>query len=435
MSVVVLEILEENAHPNADALRVYRVGGPSRDSIVVVADLSERYSPGDRVAVALVGAELRNGTKIKMARLRGVDSFGMLLGRHEAPVGSDVTAEFCDVVPTGGGPMVVNWPSIELLHNVRTGVRASAEIQGKALPKIRYRAKVKLDGTNAGVQVHPDGQVVAQSRTQTLDPQNDNLGFAAWVTRHRDYFSALKNSELFVIFGEWCGQGIQKRAAISKIGRKIFVVFAAHLGDGAHVAPRLVTEPAALRALLPEHPDVFVLPWQDDVFELDFGNDDALRAAAASVSEAVARVEAEDPFVARTFGVQGLGEGLVLYPMLGGESDDRKELASLIFKAKGEKHQTVRQKQPAQIDPQNSKNIDEFVELVVTDARLEQAVTEACGGAFESARIGAFLKWMAADVQKECGAELERSGLSWTDVNRAVSNKSRSWYLEKVRAF
>jgi hypothetical protein len=139
--------------------------------------------------------------------------------------------------------------------------------------------------------------------------------------------------------------------------------------------------------------------------------------------------------VARTFGVQGLGEGLVLYPMLGGESDDRKELASLIFKAKGEKHQTVRQKQPAQIDPQNSKNIDEFVELVVTDARLEQAVTEACGGAFESARIGAFLKWMAADVQKECGAELERSGLSWTDVNRAVSNKSRSWYLEKVRAF
>jgi tRNA-binding EMAP/Myf-like protein len=435
MSVVVLEILEENPHPNADALRVYRVGGPSRDSIVVVADLSVRYSPGDRVAVALVGAELKNGTKIKMARLRGVDSFGMLLGRHEAAVGSDVTAEFCDVVPAGAGPGVVNWPSIELLHNVRTGVRAIAEIQGKPLPKIRYRAKVKLDGTNAGVQVHPDGRVIAQSRTQTLDPQNDNLGFAAWVARHRDYFSALKQSELLVIFGEWCGQGIQKRAAISKIDRKVFVVFATQVGDGERVAPRLVTEPAALRTLLPEHPDVFVLPWQDEVFELDFGNDDALRAAAASVSEAVARVEAEDPFVARTFGVHGLGEGLVLYPMLGGETDDRKELVELIFKAKGEKHQTVRQKQPAQIDPEKSRGIDEFVELVVTEARLEQAVTEACGGAFESARVGAFLKWMATDVQKECSAELERSGLSWADVNRAVSNKSRTWFLEKVRAF
>ncbi len=435
MSVVVLEILEENAHPNADALRVYRVGGASREPIVVVADLSVRYAPGDRVAVALVGAELKNGTKIKMARLRGVDSFGMLLGRHEQPVGSDVTAEFCDVVPESGAPMVVNWPSIELLHNVRTGVRASAEIQGKPLPKIRYRAKVKLDGTNAGIQIHSDGRVVAQSRTQTLDTENDNLGFGAWVARQRQYFSALKKPELFVIFGEWCGQGIQKRAAISKIDRKVFVVFAVQFGEGASLAPRLVTEPAALRALLPEHPDVFVLPWFDDVFELDFGNDDALRAAAASVSEAVARVEAEDPFVAATFGIHGLGEGLVLYPMLGGETHDRKELVELIFKAKGEKHQTVRQKQPAQIDPEKSRGIDEFVELVATDARLEQGVTEACGGAFDSARIGAFLKWMATDVQKECGAELERSGLAWADVNRAVSNKARSWFLEKARAF
>lgn len=435
MSVIVLEILEEHAHPNADALRVYSVGGPSRDPIVVVADLSERYTPGDRVAVALVGAELKNGTKIKMARLRGVDSFGMLLGRRDEQLGSDLTSEFCEVRSGDAASMVVNWPSIELLHNVRTGVRATAEIQGKPLPKVRYRAKVKLDGTNAGVQVHPDGRVVAQSRTQALDLENDNLGFAAWVTRHRDYFSALRQAELLVVFGEWCGQGIQKRAAISKIDRKVFVVFAAQTGDPARVAPRLVTEPRALRALLPEHADVFVLPWMDDVFELDFAEDDALRAAAAKVSEAVSRVEAEDPFVATTFGVQGLGEGLVLYPMLGSDSDDRKELVELIFKAKGEKHQTVKQKQPAQIDPEKSRGIDEFVELVVTEARLEQGVTEGCGGELESARVGAFLKWMAADVQKECGAELERSGLTWNDVNRAVSNKARSWFLGKLRAF
>ncbi|HYQ15002.1 MAG TPA: RNA ligase family protein, partial [Polyangiaceae bacterium] len=229
MSVVVMEVVEINQHPNAEALRVYQfaVGSQlaSSERLQVVANLSNVYQVGDKVAIATVGSELKDGTKIRPARLRGVDSFGMALGLHAAAVGTDVSAEFCAAATAPvAGTSVVAWPSIELLHHVRAGLRTLSELHGTPLPTIGYRPKVKLDGTNAGVQIHPDGRVLSQSRSQVLDGSADNMGFGRWVTENAAYFSALKREQLLVVFGEWCGQGIQKRAAISQIGRKVFVV-------------------------------------------------------------------------------------------------------------------------------------------------------------------------------------------------------------------
>jgi RNA ligase len=82
-------------------------------------------------------------------------------------------------------------------------------------PTITSRAKVKLDGTNGGVQIFADGRVAAQSRTQIITPESDNLGFATWVSQNIDYFTQLASPEHATLFGEWCGQGIQKRTAIS----------------------------------------------------------------------------------------------------------------------------------------------------------------------------------------------------------------------------
>jgi hypothetical protein len=137
--------------------------------------------------------------------------------------------------------------------------------------------------------------------------------------------------------------------------------------------------------------------------------------------------------VAASFGVQGLGEGMVLYPHLDGEAvTDRQRLSELMFKAKGEKHQAVRQKKAAQLEPEVAQGIDAFVELVLAEARLEQGLGEACGGKPEMKQIGAFLKWIAHDVQKECGAELAAAGLSWEQVNRGISNKARTWFLKRL---
>lgn len=434
MPVIVMEVLEINPHPNADALRVYQLGAGER--LQVVANLSNVYQVGDKVAIATVGCELKDGTKIRPARLRGVDSFGMALCPYDAPVGTDVSTEFC--VPEraqASGAQLIGWPSIELLHHVRAGVRAASEVQNLPPPRVRYRAKVKLDGTNAAVQVHPSGRVLAQSRSQVLDGAADNMGFGSWVAANSAYFAGLAGPEPLVVFGEWCGSGIQKRAAISHIARKIFVVFALQLGDGMSAPARLELEPARLREVLPEHRDVFVLPWLESTFEIDFGDDEQARIEAERISAEVERIETVDPWVAATFGVQGVGEGIVLYPHLSGAAVvDRQRLSELMFKAKGEKHQAVRQKRAAQLEPEVARGVDAFVELVLAEARLEQGLAEACQGRPEMPKVGAFLKWIGVDVQKECGAELAAAGLTWEQVNRSISARARSWFMRRLTA-
>lgn len=434
MPVIVMEVLEVSPHPNADALRVYQFAAGER--VQVVANLSNVYQVGDKVAIATVGCELQDGMKIRPARLRGVDSFGMALGLHPAPLGSDVSAEFCVTGPaTVAGAQLIAWPSIELLHHVRAGVRSSCEIQGMAPPRVQYRAKVKLDGTNAGVQVLANGCVLAQSRSQVLEASADNMGFGSWVAANSAYFAALAGPEPLVVFGEWCGSGIQKRAAISQIARKVFAVFALQRGDGVSAAARVEVEPGRLRELLPEHPDVFVLPWLEPMFELDFADDEQARREAERISAEVERIEMVDPWVAATFGVEGVGEGIVLYPHLVGKAVvDRQRLSELMFKAKGEKHQAVRQKKAAQLEPEVAHGIDAFVALVLAEARLEQGLAETCQGRLELPKMGAFLKWIAADVQKECSAELAAAGLTWEQVNRGISTRARSWFMQRVTA-
>ena len=55
----------------------------------------------------------------------------------------------------------IAWASIELLHNVVRLLTALNE-EGQPFPVVRYRAKVKLHGSNCAVQVGPDG-IAAQS--------------------------------------------------------------------------------------------------------------------------------------------------------------------------------------------------------------------------------------------------------------------------------
>ena len=81
-------------------------------------------------------------------------------------------------------------------------------------PKIgRLRRSIivteKIDGTNASVYVpEDDGPLVAGSRNRWITPEADNFGFAAWV---RDNAEGLRTLGPGLHFGEWWGQGIQRR--------------------------------------------------------------------------------------------------------------------------------------------------------------------------------------------------------------------------------
>ena len=80
--VVVGEILAVAPHPEADQLRICRVLG--RDGViqqVVCGAANARV--GLKAPFAEVGAQLPNDRTIEAARLRGVESFGMLCSAKE----------------------------------------------------------------------------------------------------------------------------------------------------------------------------------------------------------------------------------------------------------------------------------------------------------------------------------------------------------------
>ena len=85
--VVVGEVVEFEGHPNADKLNVAKVdiGG---QQVQIVAGAPNPY-PGARIAVVLPGSTLAGGQKLKKAKLRGEESYGMMMSERELGVSND----------------------------------------------------------------------------------------------------------------------------------------------------------------------------------------------------------------------------------------------------------------------------------------------------------------------------------------------------------
>ncbi len=331
----------------------------------------------------------------------------------------------------------VKWPSIESFAHVRKAVDLYGERVGETSAghqgPIAYRAKIKLHGTNAGVGLS-GGDVTAQKRGGIATLEQDNAGFAAWVHKHRDYWDGLRDKlpqgDSVTVFGEWCGPGIQKGAAICGIPNKMFAVFAVRVDD------QVYAEPDVLKEWMADGPDVIVLPWAfAEPVEVDFTDETSMRTALEFINAQVEQVDALDPFVKEVFDVEGPGEGFVWYPTgLGEASIEHGLLAGYMFKTKGEKHQVVRVKKAATMDPETAASIDEFVRMFVTENRLEQIAQETLEGDFDPRKTGQFLGAFSRDVQKESGPELEASGLDWKKVQKAVTAAARTWFIEKTRS-
>jgi len=85
--VVVGEVQEFGPHPDADRLFVAKVdlGG---QVVQIVAGAPNPY-PGARVPVVLPGSVMADGTKLKKARLRGLESYGMMMSERELGISPD----------------------------------------------------------------------------------------------------------------------------------------------------------------------------------------------------------------------------------------------------------------------------------------------------------------------------------------------------------
>ncbi len=84
--VVVGHVLEVAAHPEADRLRVCRVDTGDGEPLTIVCGAAN-VAAGMRAPTARVGATLPDGMKIRRAKLRGIESSGMLCSAKELGLG------------------------------------------------------------------------------------------------------------------------------------------------------------------------------------------------------------------------------------------------------------------------------------------------------------------------------------------------------------
>lgn len=374
--------------------------------------------------------------------------------------------------------MFVAWPKIENFYTVRRNLHA-VPLEGD--PKVVYKAKTKLHGSNGGIVLYEDGQVMALSRVKTITPgKDDNAGFARFVSEGT-WTNLCKWGRRLVIFGEWCGPGIQKGMAINQLPDRVFAIFAILNVTPGH-EDELIVEPAEIFAIVGEMPRTYVIPWHSSEKSTDeavnawhdepvvegvsspnlyeamgmtyeeyllwvanpknhpghrYGIDwsktsEELTPMIDKINGHVLEVEACDPWAKETFGVEGLGEGLVLFPI---SHPGLAAFQRLAFKAKGEKHATVAHTKPVQADPTVVWGAEAFAEMVITPARLEQGARAVAEGelTFDVKNLGLFLRWIGEDVTKETKAELVASGLTLKVALAACTFRAKLWYLAQIK--
>jgi len=91
--VVVAHVLEVNKHPDADRLNVCRVD-IGRGQVQQIVCGAPNVAPGLKVPCALPGATLPDDFKIKVAKVRGIESSGMLCSAKELCIAEDASGLF-----------------------------------------------------------------------------------------------------------------------------------------------------------------------------------------------------------------------------------------------------------------------------------------------------------------------------------------------------
>lgn len=315
----------------------------------------------------------------------------------------------------------VPWPSIENFAHARRSLAA--------LGTVRVFSKVKLHGTNGAVRIDPDGTVTCQSRNQDVAPDaggTGHYGMASWVAANATAFRTLAQEDgPVVLYGEWAGPGINNGDAVSRIPERTFFVFSVRAPGvnnpqylsqwyGECVARDLDGLGGRIRALPPEH-----------YRTVNFTDPLDTERYLAELDALVAQVGERDPYIFAEYGIEGPGEGVVVYA-------DRVGDERPLFKAKVDGHGTAKGPRPTKQPRDITKvaNAQDFARVAVTEERLAQALRET--GATGRKDTGLFVKWVNSDVAKECAQELALAGLTWPDVAGPVQKRASAWYLAQV---
>jgi len=220
MAIVACRIVSAEPHSNADLLMVYRIEAPGLEPTQIIANKDAIYEAGDVVAGALVGTKLADGTLIEKSKIRGVMSFGMLLGKVEVAPGTDLTEKMGathvvkQVDESQGVVEESNWTrytSIDGFLRVRDEILAvpdvvvSEKVHGSNFRVGFHGSRPWMVGTHTSRVVDsrmaadswPNGHLVRKS-LEWCDRLDVKGLVATWKAKHPEITS-------LAVFGEICG--------------------------------------------------------------------------------------------------------------------------------------------------------------------------------------------------------------------------------------
>jgi len=332
----------------------------------------------------------------------------------------------------------VKFPKIGQFRDVIRHVRERHDFKccdesGKAVyehtedyPTLKFSGTVKMHGTNASIVLDENRVVTVQDRRRVIRVGvDDNVGFASFVESLPDsIFQQFPTNH--AIFGEWCGSNIQKGVALNQLP-KMFVIFAVkniESGDWLDINANPLFDEEFLELL---NSYQIYLSSQFGTFDIviDFNNPELISPLLSDITNSV---ETECP-VGKFFGVSGVGEGAV-WNLDGSRTSDYR------FKVKGEKHSVSKVKTLAPVDIAKLATVKEFVDMVVTEQRLEQgiAVLVEQGVPIERKSTGDFMRWFINDVMSEESDQLTGNGLNAKDVGSAISAAIKPFWFRQTDA-
>lgn len=334
---------------------------------------------------------------------------------------------------------------IDVAYNVKTRSEfVSKDNEGNVIydetkpkPTLTFIREIKLHGSNAAI-VYDNGRITAQSRERELSLEKDNAGFYAYVFKNEERFKELLSQLIkdlgitnnkIVVFGEWAGQGIQKGVAISNIEKSLFIF------DIAEIKDDVEENESPLKWIdLSIQQNVFtmlnfkdtsinlysILNYDFDYVHIDFNTP----FEQSDEFENLCQKVGEECPVGKAFGFIGHGEGHVYRSVDG----------MYRFKVKSENHKTSKVKTTKPIDENELNSINEFVDAVVTENRLEQGISylKEMQIPLQSKSMGQYIKWVNDDVIKEENNIIAQKGLDIKKVKSSINNKAREFFNKKL---
>lgn len=334
----------------------------------------------------------------------------------------------------------IRFSSIESLFNIAKEMSAlrnrySLDLTGLTVDLTGF---VKVHGTNFGVSLLQNGNLQYQSRERVLDLSKENF-----YNTFNYFFLNLKEETLksilspfmndtcesVMLFGEIFGKGVQGKVGVSNFETSFMAfslvrIYTNEEGEQykEHLDLNLIPSIPEKRFYKKTDFKTFNYSLKLDNIQSAF---DDLMALTLEVEECCPVAFAIDPTI-----TVKTGEGIVWE----GKIDLPNFKKMVVFKTKGEKHKrggdgtqkAQRIKEEKVYTPEQNKGIQDFIELTVTEDRLEQGFEYLinAGISLEMKNMRFYLEWLQNDIHKEHAHQflemVGSTGLDWKPVNKHV---------------